>query len=115
MFQTMRLQFNYVLDKAGLKKSDGETPRTLYSLRHSAVMFALYETDIDTFTLAKNCRTSEQMIERFYASHAEAERNIEKFHKKRLRSGVAEIIHKRLEDGTDYYALAHLPDDSEVA
>lgn len=114
MFQTMRLQFNFVLEKAGLKQSPGETSRTLYSLRHSAVMFALLDTDIDTFTLAKNCRTSEDMIERFYGSHLQAERNIEKFHKKKSHSGVAEIIHKTLEDGREYWALAQMPDASEV-
>jgi hypothetical protein len=114
MFQTMRLQFNYVLEKAGLKKSDGEVPRTLYSLRHSAIMFSIIDSEMDITSLAKNCRTSEDMIRRFYSSHLQAEMNIAKLHKKRSPSGVAEIIHKMTEQG-EYWGLVHKEDDSEMA
>lgn len=78
-FQTMRLQFNHVLNEAGLKKSPTGTPRTLYSLRHTAIMFRLLNGgNIDLLTLARNCRTSVDMLERFYARHLTAEMNIDK-------------------------------------
>jgi len=76
--QTMRLQFNHVLEKAGLKKTRSGVDRTLYSLRHTAIMFRLINSDVDLLTLARNCRTSVDMIERFYASHLTAEMNVEK-------------------------------------
>lgn len=79
--ETMRRQFNHVLKKAKLKTSSAGTPRTLYSLRHTAIMFRLLNADeLGLFTLAKNCRTSVEMIERFYASHLNAEMNIDKLH-----------------------------------
>lgn len=77
-FQTMRLQFNHVLEKAGLKQVDGRVPRTLYSLRHTAIMFRLTKGDVDLLTLARNCRTSIEMLEKFYASHLKAEMNVAK-------------------------------------
>jgi len=52
-------------------------PRTLYSLRHTAIMFRLlYGEGIDMLTLARNARTSVQMIERFYASSLTGEMNV---------------------------------------
>ncbi|MGH7745189.1 MAG: hypothetical protein ACREQ5_10375 [Candidatus Dormibacteria bacterium] len=76
-FQTLRLQFNHVLVRADLKKANGP-PRTLYSLRHTAIMFRLINGDhIDLLTLARNCRTSVDMIERFYARHLDAEMKID--------------------------------------
>jgi hypothetical protein len=78
-FETLRRQFNHVLDKAGLKKSATHAPRTLYSLRHTAIMFRLTKGDtVDLLTIARNCRTSVEMLERFYASHLTAEMNVDK-------------------------------------
>ena len=77
--QTMQRQFKHVLEKAGLKVSVTGQSRTLYSLRHTAIMVALKERGIDYFTVAKNSRTSVGMIERFYGSHLENEMNVEKF------------------------------------
>lgn len=78
--QTMRLQFNHVLAKAGLKTSDQGTERTLYSLRHTAIMLRLVDGDVDLLTLARTCRTSVDMLERFYGSHLTAEMNVSKLH-----------------------------------
>lgn len=77
-FQTWRLQFNHVLVKAGLKNTDG-VPRTLYSLRHTSIMLRLTKGEnVDLLTLARNCRTSIEMLERFYASHLTPEMNVGK-------------------------------------
>jgi integrase len=51
--------------------------RTLYCLRHTSIMFRLlYGQGIDMLTLARNARTSVQMIERFYASALDGEMNV---------------------------------------
>ena len=43
-------------------------PRTSYSLRHTYICFRLME-GADIYQIAKNCRTSVEMIEKYYASH----------------------------------------------
>ena len=54
--------------------------RTLYSLRHTAIMFRLLQGDkVDLLTLARNARTSVEMIDRFYAKHLTAEMNVQQF------------------------------------
>jgi site-specific recombinase XerD len=85
--QTMRRQFDVVLDVAKLKHSSHGEPRTLYSLRHSAIMFRLTQGDnIDLLTLARNARTSVDIIDRFYAKPLQAEMNIEKIHSMRNKT-----------------------------
>jgi hypothetical protein len=77
--QTMRRQFDCILDEAGLKISAGGERRTLYSLRHTAIMFRLTKgDDIDLLTLARNCRTSVSMLERFYAKPLMPQMNVKK-------------------------------------
>lgn len=69
--------FRRVLEKAGLRHGERGQTRTLYSLRHTAITFRLlYGEGIDLLTLAKNARTSVQMIERFYASELTPEMNV---------------------------------------
>jgi hypothetical protein len=59
---------NAILREEGLKKDrDGKT-RTAYSLRHTYICFRLME-GADIYQIAKNCRTSVEMIETFYAAH----------------------------------------------
>ena len=70
-------QFDQVLKVAGLKQTANGEARTLYSLRHTCIMFRLINGEgIDTITLARNARTSSEMIDRFYAKHLTAEMNI---------------------------------------
>jgi integrase len=53
-------------------------------LRHTAITFRLiYGGNIDLLTLARNARTSVEMIEKFYASTLSAEMNISLLHSKR--------------------------------
>ncbi len=70
--------FKWVLREAGVATEDTwGRPRTLYCLRHTAIMFRLlYGQGIDMLTLARNARTSVQMIERFYASALDGEMNV---------------------------------------
>ena len=60
--------FNTILDEEGLKKDREGQPRTAYSLRHTYICLRLME-GADIYQIAKNCRTSVEMIEKYYASH----------------------------------------------
>ena len=72
-------QFRRALEEAKLQTAE-EEKHSLYSLRHSAIMFRLTKGDVDTLTLAKNARTSQLMIERFYASRLTPQMNLDKLH-----------------------------------
>lgn len=61
-------QFNRILEQQGLKTDRQGNRRTLYSLRHSYISFRLLE-GADIYQIAKNCRTSVEMIEKHYAVH----------------------------------------------
>jgi integrase len=58
---------NKILEEEGLKKDRDDNVRTAYSLRHTYICFRLME-GADIYQIAKNCRTSVEMIEKFYAS-----------------------------------------------
>jgi integrase len=60
--------FNAVLDELDLKKDRDGKPRTAYSLRHTYICLRLME-GADIYQVAKNCRTSVEMIEKYYAAH----------------------------------------------
>lgn len=60
--------FNAILGETGLKKSRDGQSRSLYSLRHTYICFRLME-GADVYVVAKNCRTSVEMIQKHYASH----------------------------------------------
>lgn len=61
-------RFNRVLEKLNLKYDRDGIARTTYSLRHTYICMRLME-GADIYQIAKNCRTSVEMIERFYAAH----------------------------------------------
>jgi integrase len=76
-----------VLKVAGLKETANGEARTLYSLRHTCIMFRLINGDgIDPLTLARSARTSVEMIDRFYAKHLTAEMNIAQLQSSRSKS-----------------------------
>ena len=76
--------FNWILKDLNLKQGPHGNDRTFYSLRHSAITFRLiYGGNIDLLTLARNARTSVEMIEKFYASTLSAEMNVSLLHSKR--------------------------------
>jgi hypothetical protein len=76
--------FKKILDKGNMNYGVNGEKRSLYSLRHTAITFRLlYGKGIDLLTLARNARTSVEMIERFYSSNLTAEMNIEILQSKR--------------------------------
>jgi integrase len=60
--------FKAILDEENLKVDREGRPRTAYSLRHTYICLRLME-GADIYQIAKNCRTSVEMIEKYYASH----------------------------------------------
>ncbi len=73
----LNFHFNWVLAETGLKQGPHGQPRSLYSLRHSAITFRLlYGQGIDLLTLARNARTSVDVINKHYASTVTGEQNI---------------------------------------
>ncbi len=60
--------FNGVLNRIKLKKDRDGNRRTAYSLRHTYICMRLME-GADIYQIAKNCRTSVGMIQKFYAAH----------------------------------------------
>ena len=66
--KTHRALFNSILDELKLKTDRDGNRRTAYSLRHSYICFRLME-GADIYQIAKNCRTSVEMIEKHYAAH----------------------------------------------
>lgn len=65
---TQRELLNTILVELGLKIDRDGNRRTAYSLRHTYICLRLME-GADIYQIAKNCRTSVEMIEKYYASH----------------------------------------------
>jgi integrase len=63
-----RTMLNNILKETGLKVDRDGNRRTSYSLRHTYICQRLTE-GADIYQIAKNCRTSVEMIEKYYASH----------------------------------------------
>lgn len=59
---------NNIFHDLDLKHDRDGNVRTAYSLRHTYICFRLME-GADIYQVAKNCRTSVEMIEKFYAIH----------------------------------------------
>jgi integrase len=79
-----RQLFNDVLDETKLKVDREGQRRTAYSLRHTYICLRLME-GADIYQIAKNCRTSVEMIEKYYASHI----------KTRLDAAAINVMRKR--------------------
>jgi integrase len=76
--------FNWILNDLDIKRGPHGIDRSLYSLRHTAITLRLiYGGGIDLLTLARNARTSVEMIEKHYASTLAAEMNVALLHSKR--------------------------------
>ena len=87
----LQRQFEILLWDTGLEKgADGEA-RSLYSLRHTCIMYRLlYGDGMNTLVLARNARTSVEMIDRFYAKPLSGEMNIEMLQSRRRKRNNTE-------------------------
>jgi hypothetical protein len=78
VIRTFGNQLRTVTQSAGLYMSPSGQTRTLYSLRHSSIMFRLLKgKDMCLMTLARSARTSVEMLDRFYCKHLTAEMNVD--------------------------------------
>ena len=66
--QNLSSQFAAILHMAGMTEDRHGKPRTLYSLRHTAIVRSLRK-GIPIELVASNSRTSSDMIRRFYGVH----------------------------------------------
>jgi len=66
--ESHRQLFNNILVEEELKFDRQGQRRTAYSLRHTYICFRLME-GADIYQIAKNCRTSVEMVEKHYAAH----------------------------------------------
>ncbi len=66
--KTPRVPLNEILEELKLKYDRDGNVRTAYSLHHTYICLRLME-GADIYQIAKNCRTSVEMIEQFYAAH----------------------------------------------
>ena len=70
--------FSAVIKRAELK-TEGEK-HTLYSLRHTSIMYRLLLGNASTLELARNARTSQAMIDKHYASRLTPMMTVESLH-----------------------------------
>lgn len=81
-------QFDLLLRFGNMQKGARGEARSIYSLRHTCFMFRLmYGERMDLITLARNARTSPEMIDRFYAAQMKGEDNVEMLQSRRKRKG----------------------------
>jgi integrase len=90
--------FNTILDEENLKADRDGQARTAYSLRHTYICLRLME-GADIYQIAKNCRTSVEMIEKFYASHIKTRLDAAAINIMRKKK-VAKVVAKELRTGT---------------
>ena len=86
----LQTQFDALLTDLNMRDGLKGEKRTIYSLRHTCLMYRLlYGENIDVITLARNARTSQEMIDRFYASQLTGEDNIDMLQSRRRRRSIA--------------------------
>ena len=76
--------FDAILEEENLKVDREGRPRTAYSLRHTYICLRLME-GADIYQIAKHCRTSVEMIEKYYAAHIKTNLDAAEINKMRPR------------------------------
>jgi len=83
--------FTRIIEKEELLFNREGKRRTLYSLRHTYISMRLME-GADIYQIAKNCRTSVEIIEKHYAAHIQNRINAASINMRRPESGKSKII-----------------------
>ena len=82
----LQRQFDVLMWSTNLSKAAKGEDRTMYSLRHTCIMYRLlYGEKMDVITLARNARTSPEMIDRFYAAQLKGEDGVGMLQSRRKR------------------------------
>jgi hypothetical protein len=103
--QQIHRQFDYLLEMTNLKTDNYGQSRTLYSLRHTAIMFRIVNSkNFNLITLARNARTSTEMIDRFYAKYLTAEMTANEYqsHKSEKMSELMDETRLRVRGGDSH-------------
>ena len=79
MMKVVAKLFKRIVAETGIEEKT-DKKLTLYSLRHTAIMMRLTIGQVDTLSLARNARTSQSMIDKFYAAHLTSNQVREKLH-----------------------------------
>jgi len=90
--------FNNILAEEKLKFDRDGNRRTAYSLRHTYICFRLME-GADIYQIAKNCRTSVEMIEKHYAAHIKTALDTSAINIRRQRPRPAKEMEKLIRRG----------------
>ena len=76
--KNLQNQFDVLLNQLNLRISASGEERSMYSLRHTCITYRyMYGEKVDLLVLARNARTSPEMIDKHYASKFSAVHNIE--------------------------------------
>jgi len=95
----LQVQFSILTNETNLKAGIHGQDRTLYSMRHTCIMYRLlYGVGIDLLTLANNARTSPEMIHRFYARHLTGGDNLEMIQSRRSRKLKETFLLQQIQD-----------------
>jgi integrase len=90
--ERIRDSFEVLLGETHLAFDELGNKRTIYSLRHTALMFRLLHGDnVDWIMLARNVGTSVGQLDRFYLSHAHAAMKVENLHSMKPRREIHPI------------------------
>lgn len=87
---THRELFKDILTELKMREDREGNPRTAYSLRHTYISMRLME-GADIYQIAKNCRTSVEMIEKYYASHIKDQLDAAAINVRKSRKPLAEL------------------------
>jgi hypothetical protein len=83
-YQQIYRRFTLVREVSGLELNSNDDAIAPYSLRHTSIMYRLiYGGEINTTKIAKNARTSTDVIERFYAAQLESSDMTRELHKRK--------------------------------
>jgi Phage integrase SAM-like domain len=95
----LQVQFSILTTETKLRAGIHGQDRTLYSMRHTCIMYRLlYGIGIDLLTLANNARTSPEMIHRFYARHLTGGDNLEMIQSRRRRKLKETFLLQQIQD-----------------
>lgn len=97
---------NNILEEEGLKFDREGQRRTAYSLRHTYICFRLME-GADIYQIAKNCRTSVEMIEKYYANHIKNSLDAAAINVRKGRKLAAQPQIAVNEHGEKFYVVEH--------
>ena len=87
---------NAILKEENMRVDRDGRPRTAYSLRHTYIYLRLLE-GADIYQIAKNCRTSVEMIEKYYAAHLKTQLDASAINKMRAKPKKRQSQVKTLE------------------